>query len=121
MLYVALIIGTFLAQHFLVWWAMVFPCFLAGYFLAKSPSQAFGAGFAMVFIVWATRILSLSIPNGNLLGNRIGQLFFLPDWQANWVIMLLASSFIGGFIGGITCLSGQLFQKKSGISERMAN
>ena len=111
MLILIIIVSCFIAQSFLPWWIIAPICLMAGFFLSSSKKQAFWSGFAGVFILWLVKILSLSLPNEHLLANKVGQVFMLPASDTNWIIMIFASSLIGGIVGGFSTLTGNSFRK----------
>ena len=111
MLILIIIVSCFIAQSFLPWWIIAPICLMAGFFLSASKKQAFWSGFAGVFILWLVKILSLSLPNEHLLANKVGQVFMLPASDTNWVVIIFASSLIGGIVGGFSTLTGNSFRK----------
>jgi len=111
MLILILIIVSFIAQSFLPWWIIMPVCLIGGFLFSKSGKQAFWSGFSSIFMLWVIKMLTLSLPNEHLLANRIGQVFMLPESNNNWIILLLAGSIIGGLVGGLSCLTGNSFQK----------
>lgn len=111
MLILIIIISSFLAQSFLPWWIISPICLISGYFFSTSKKQAFVSGFAGIFILWTIKILTLSLPNENLLANKIGQVFMLPENNYNWIIIILISSIAGGIVGGVSCLAGNTIKK----------
>jgi len=111
MLILIIIVSCFIAQSFLPWWIIAPICLMAGFFLSSSKKQAFWSGFAGVFILWLGKILSLSLPNEHLLANKVGQVFMLPASDTNWVVIIFASSLIGGIVGGFSTLTGNSFRK----------
>jgi len=113
MLILIIIVSCFIAQIFLPWWIIAPICIAASFFFSSSKTQAFWSGFAGVFILWLVKILSLSLPNEHLLANKVGQVFMLPASDTNWIIMIFASSLIGGVVGGLSCLTGNSFRKNS--------
>jgi hypothetical protein len=113
MLILIIIVSCFIAQSFLPWWIIAPICLAASFFFSSSKTQAFWSGFAGVFILWLVKILSLSLPNEHLLANKVGQVFMLPASDTNWIIMIFASSLIGGVVGGLSCLTGNSFRKNS--------
>ena len=113
MLILIIIVSCFIAQSFLPWWIIAPICFIASFFLSTSKKQAFGSGFAGIFLLWLIKILSLSIPNEHLLANKVGQVFMLPASETNWVILVFVSSLIGGVVGGLSCLTGNSFRKNN--------
>lgn len=113
MLLLIIIVSCFIAQSFLPWWIIAPICLMAGFFFSSSKKQAFWNGFAGVFILWLGKILSLSLPNEHLLANKVGQVFMLPASDTNWLVMIFASSLIGGIVGGLSTLTGNSFRKTS--------
>ena len=108
-----IIVSCFIAQSFLPWWIIAPICLIASFFLSSSKKQAFWSGFSGIFILWLVKILSLSLPNEHLLANKVGQVFMLPASDTNWIIMIFASSLIGGVVGGLSSLTGYSFRKNN--------
>jgi hypothetical protein len=113
MLFLIILILSFIASYFLPWWIIALIAFLAALFLGKTSSQSFWAGFGGVFTVWVILALFKSIPNNNMLASRVIQLFPLPH---SWVLLLFITALVGGLVGGMSALSGVLvkniFNKK---------
>jgi hypothetical protein len=107
MLFLIILVLTFISGFILPWWVIALIAFIAAWFFGKSSGQAFLAGFGGVFIAWSILILLKTIPNDNILVNRVIQLFPLPHW---WVLLLLISALIGGLVGGMAALSGTLMK-----------
>lgn len=108
MLFLIILILSFIASYFLPWWIVALIAFLAALFLGKTSRQSFWSGFGGVFILWVILALIKSIPNDNMLASRVIQLFPLPH---NWILLLLISALIGGLVGGMSALSGILVKK----------
>jgi hypothetical protein len=107
MLFVIILILTIICSYFLPWWFMAVIAFITALWIGKKPGKAFLAGFAAVFAAWAIVALLKSVPNDNILAARVAHLMQLP----NWILLLLATSIIGGLVGGMTALSGALIRK----------
>lgn len=107
MLFLVILILSFLCSYFLHWWIIAVIAFLAAFFINKKPGISFLSGFAAVFVAWAILALLKSIPNDNILAERVAKLFQLP----NWMLLLLVTAFIGGLVGGMAALSGALVKK----------
>lgn len=107
MLFLIILILSFISSYFLPWWVIAIVAFLAAFFLGKTPGQSFLSGFGAVFIAWMVLALLKSIPNDNILAKRVAQLFQLP----NWILLLLITALIGGLVGGMAALSGVLLKK----------
>jgi uncharacterized membrane protein len=86
---------------------MAVIAFGAALFIAKKSGPTFVIGFAAVFIAWIILALIKSIPNDNLLADRVAHMMQLP----NWIELLLVTALIGGLVGGMAALSGFLFKK----------
>ena len=108
MLFLIILVLSFICGFFLPWWVIALIAFIAAYFLGKTSGQSFWSGFGGVFIAWTILILLKTIPNDNILANRVIQLFPLPHW---WILLLLISALIGGLVGGMSALSGVLMKK----------
>ena len=108
MLFLIILILSFVASYFLPWWIVALIAFLAALFLGKTSGKSFWSGFGGVFIVWVILALIKSIPNDNMLASRVIQLFPLPH---NWILLLLITALIGGLLGGMSALSGILVKK----------
>jgi hypothetical protein len=107
MLFLIILILSFISGFFLPWWVIALIAFIATYFFGKTSGQSFWSGFGGVFIAWTILILLKTIPNDNILANRVIQLFPLPHW---WALLLLISSLIGGLVGGMSALSSVLMR-----------
>ncbi len=107
MLFLIILILSFISSYFLPWWMVAIIAFLAAFFLGKVPVKSFFSGFLSVFTVWAILALLKSIPNHNLLVKRVAVTFHLPHWS----LLLFVTALIGGLAGGFAALSGTLLKK----------
>lgn len=97
-------------QFFLPWWIIGPVAFLFAAWMAKSPSQAFKTGFKAVFILWLIIALIKTLPNDNILANRVGQMLMLPDWSLNWIIVILLTAAAGGLVAGTSAFAGYFWR-----------
>jgi len=107
MLFLIILVLTFICSYFLPWWMIAVIAFGAAFFINKHPGRAFLSGFGAVFIAWTILALMKSLPNDNILAGRVAQLFHLP----NWILLLLATAVIGGLVAGMAALSGALMKR----------
>ncbi len=107
MLFLIILILTFICSYFWPWWVMAIIAFIAAFICNKKPGLSFFMGFAAVFVAWAIVALLKSLPNDNVLAERVAKLMQLP----NWPLLLLVTAFIGGLVGGVAALSGALVKK----------
>ena len=111
MLFVLIALFSFLLQFFLPWWIIVPVAFGLAAWKAQSSGHAFKSAFWSLFLIWVIMSLFKSIPNENLLANRIGLLFMLPAWKFDWIIVALLTGLIGGLTAGFAALAGFLARK----------
>ena len=108
MLFLIILILSFLGSFFLPWWFVAIVAFVTAFFIGKTPGRSFWSGFGAVFIVWAVLALFKTIPNNNILASRVVQLFPIPHY---WLLLLMITALIGGLVGGMAALSGMLTKK----------
>ncbi len=115
MLILLITIVCLVLQLFLPWWIIALVAFAMAIWKARSAGHAFGAGFSAIFLLWIIMALIHSIPNENLLANRVGRMLMLPDLSFNWILVLLITGVIGGLAAGLSALAGfytrQVFSK----------
>jgi len=108
MLFLIILILSFICSYLLPWWAAALIAFLAALFIGKTSGKAFLSGFGAIFVLWMILALMKSLPNDNVLAGRAIQLFPLPH---QWILLLLITALIGGLVGGMAALSGILTKK----------
>ena len=107
MLFLIILVLTIAGSYFLPWWTLAMIAFGAAYFFGKKPGQSFFSGFAAIFVAWTILALIQTLPNNNILADRVANLMQLH----NWVFLLLATGLVGGLVGGMSALSGVLIRK----------
>ena len=108
MLFLIILVLSFISSYILPWWVAAPIAFLAALFVGKTSGKAFLSGFGAIFALWTILALMKSIPNDNVLASRVIQLFPLPH---QWILLLLITALIGGMVGGMAALSGVLAKK----------
>lgn len=103
-------LSCLILQFFLPWWIIGPVAFLFAAWMAKSPSHAFKTGFNAIFIMWLIIALIKTLPNDNILANRVGQMLMLPDWSLNWIIVILLTAVAGGLVAGIAAFAGYFWR-----------
>ena len=106
MLFLIIVVFSFILQLFLPWWVITPLAFGAAFWKATSGVHAFWSGFFALFTLWIITGLFYSIPNGHILANRVGAMLGLPETTINWIIVLLISGIIGGLAAGFCSLAG---------------
>jgi hypothetical protein len=111
MLILIIAIISLILQFFLPWWIIAPIAFGLSFLMAKSGKQAFGSAFLAIFLLWIVMGLIHTLPNENILANKVGTMLSLPDASFNWIIVLLITGIIGGLASGFSGLSGFLFKE----------
>lgn len=106
MLFLFILIVAFILQLFLSWWIIVPGAFALSLWRSTSGKNAFKSGFWAIFLLWIGTALYYTIPNHNLLANRVAQLFMLPETSISWIVILLVTALIGGLVAGLAALAG---------------
>lgn len=106
MLFLLITIVCGILQIFLPWWIIAPVAFGLSFWKARNGNHAFGAGFFAIFALWIIAGLIHTLPNENILANRIGAMLSLPETSINWVIVLLISGTIGGLAAAFSALAG---------------
>ncbi|TZF82570.1 hypothetical protein FW774_13755 [Pedobacter sp. BS3] len=106
MLFLFILIVAFILQLFLPWWIIVPVAFALSLWRSTAGKNAFKSGFWAIFLLWIGTALYYTIPNQNLLANRVAQLFMLPETSISWIVILLVTALIGGLVAGLAALAG---------------
>ena len=93
-------------QLFLPWWIIAPVAFIFAAWKAKSAGGAYKAGFGAIFLLWVVMALMQTLPNENMLANRVGLMLGLPEIPFRWVLVLLITGIVGGWAGGFSALAG---------------
>lgn len=115
MLFVVILILSFFLQLFLPWWTIAAVAFAFSAWRAVTAKHAFVHSFTAIFLLWVIMGLIKTIPNENILANRVGEMLMLPPSGFNWVIVLLLTGIIGGLAAAFAGLAGfyfHVFMKK---------
>lgn len=106
MLFIFILIISLILQLILPWWIIAPVALILSAWKATSGKQAFGHSFLAIFTLWIVAGLIRSIPNENILANRVGEMLMLPFEGLNWLIVLLVTGLIGGLAAGFAGLTG---------------
>lgn len=101
-----IILACLVLQFFLPWWIIGPVAFIFAAWKARTATHAFQSGFKALFVLWTLMALIKTLPNDNILANRVGKMFMLPDWSFNWIFVLLVSSLTGALTAAFSALAG---------------
>ncbi len=103
----AIIILGYLGHTFLPWWSIVIVAALVGLFTDYSGIRAFSLGFLGVALLWGVYATFVNFQNEGIIASRLGELF----GGMSPTIMLLITTLLGGFLGGLGTLTGNQGRK----------
>ena len=107
MVFLVVIIASFLLQMVLPWWAVVVISFATCGLIGKTGRIAFWQPFLAILFLWLGMALFKSLPNHNVLATRVAEMFGVKLWP----IILLITMVLGGLVAGISGYCGYHFRK----------
>jgi hypothetical protein len=107
MVFLIILIASFLLQLVLPWWLIVIIAFITCGLIGKTGKVSFWQPFLAIALLWTAMALFKSLPNQNLLASRVASMLGLQLW---WWIMVI-SSVLGAVVAGISGYFGYQFRK----------
>lgn len=107
MVFLILIIASFLLQMILPWWIIIIISFAICGIIGKTGKIAFWHPFWAILLLWIGVALFHSIPNEHILASRIAEMLKLQSWP----LVLLVTGVLGGLVAGISGFCGYHFRK----------
>lgn len=107
MVFIVILIASFLLQMVLPWWVIVVISFATCGMIGKTGKIALWSPFFAIMVLWTGMALFKSLPNGNILAMRVAEMFGLKLW---WLILLL-TAMLGGIVAGVSGYCGYHFRK----------
>ena len=102
---------AFITGLYLPWWSIAIIAFLAALLIQPKIGIGFLAGFAGIFLLWATLAFWLDTNNESILSHKIAQLFPLGGSS---LLLILITAFIGGLVGGFAAMAGSSIRFRRG-------
>lgn len=110
MLFILILVLSLAAQFFLPWWVIAPIAFGLAAGNSQTGKKSFWNGFSAIFILWNIMALVRTLPNENLLANRVAEMLTLPPSSFNWLILVILTGFIGGLVAGLSAFAGYQFR-----------
>lgn len=107
MVFLVILVLSFLLQLILPWWIIVIISFLTCGLIGKTGKIALWSPFFAILLLWTGMALFKSLPNDNLLAARVAEMFGAKAW---WLILVL-SALLGAFAAGLSGYCGYHFRK----------
>jgi hypothetical protein len=106
MLFLLIALLSLILQVFFPWWIIAPVAFVLAAWKSNSAKNAFFSGFLAIFVLWIIVALLHTLPNENILANRVASMLTLPSTSLSWLFVLIISAFIGGIAAGFSGLAG---------------
>ncbi len=107
MVFIVILIASFLLQMVLPWWIVLIVSFATCGLIAKTAKIAVWSPFFALFFLWIGMALFKSLPNHNVLAGRVAEMLTVKAW---WMVLVL-TGFLGGFVSAISGFCGYHFRK----------
>ena len=107
MVFIVIVILSFLLQMVLPWWIIIVISFATCGLIGKTGKISLWAPFFAILLLWTGMALFKSLPNNNLLAGRIAEMFGVQSW----LLILLLSALLGAFTAGVSGYCGYHFRK----------
>jgi hypothetical protein len=107
MVFLIIIIASFLLQMVLPWWLVIVISFATCGILGKTAKISFWHPFFAILCLWIGMALLKSIPNQHILATRIAEMLKVQFWP----LVLLITGLLGGLVAGISGFCGYHFRK----------
>lgn len=107
MVFIVIVILSFLLQMVLPWWIIIIISFVTCGLIGKTGKIALWAPFFAILLLWTAIALFKTLPNDNILAMRVAQMFGIQAW---WLILVL-TALLGAFTAGVSGFCGYHFRK----------
>ena len=107
MVFLVIIIVSFLLQLVLPWWIVIVIAFATCGIIGKTGKISFWQPFIAIFLLWIGMALFKSLPNHNVLATRVAEMLGVKYW----FVVLFVTCFVGGLAAGIAGFCGHHFRK----------
>ena len=102
---VSIAVLAFILELFLPWWSIAISAFLLGYGFKTKAS--FFLGFLGIGFLWLGKAILIDMNAAMPLAENVAKILTINDKA----LLMLATTVIGGLVGGFAALSGSLLKK----------
>ncbi len=106
MVFLIILIASFLLQLLAPWWVIVVCSFVTCGFIGKTAKISLWSPFLAIFFLWIGMAVYKSIPNEHLLANKVAEMLMVKSW----ILILVLSALLGGFAAAISGFCGYHFR-----------
>lgn len=100
---------SFAACIYFPWWSIAVAAFVVSAVIHQKSGLSFLTGFIALLLLWGGLSWWISNNNEHILAHKVSLLIFKTD-SPN--LLILATAFIGGIVGGLGALTGSFVKKK---------
>jgi hypothetical protein len=88
----------------LPWWSIAIAAFVVAFAIPQKPGRAWLTGFSALFLLWGLLAFWIKTNGGELITSQVAALVKIN----NSFLLISATAFIGGLVGGMAALTGSL-------------
>jgi hypothetical protein len=107
MVFLIILIASFLLQMVLPWWVTIIISFAACGLVGKTGKISFWSPFLAILVLWTGVALFKSLPNNNILAMRVAEMLHVKFW---WLVLSI-SALLGALAAGLSGYCGYHFRK----------
>ncbi|WP_432713283.1 hypothetical protein [Pedobacter sp.] len=107
MVFLIILIVSFLLQLVAPWWVVVIISFVTCAFVGKTAKVSLWSPFLAILLLWLGMALYKSIPNEHLLATRVGEMLMVKSWM----LILILTGIMGGFAAAVSGFCGYHFRR----------
>lgn len=106
MLFLVVLLLSFICQFYLPWWCIALIAAGAAFVFGKTGPHSFASAFFAVLLLWIGMSLWKTIPNENLLLDRVSDIFGLRPGIFARTLLVVVTGLVGGLSAGFPALAG---------------
>jgi hypothetical protein len=110
LLFILILLCSLCLQFFLPWWIIAPVAAALSFWKAANSRHAFFSAFLALFVLWVGMSLVKTVPNHNILLDRVAGLFGMPAMGWSRVVIVIAAGLIGGLTAGMAALAAYLWK-----------
>lgn len=117
MVFLIILIASFLLQLVLPWWVIIVISFATCGLIGKTAKISLWSPFLAILLLWIGMALFKSIPNNHILAGRVAEMIGIKSWY----LVLALTAILGAFAAGVSGFCGYQFRKTVLIKNQNAN
>lgn len=107
MVFLVILIVSFLLQMVLPWWIIIVISFATCGLIGKTAKISLWGPFFAILLLWLGMALFKSIPNDHILAGRVAEMIGVKSWY----LVLALTTILGAFAAAVSGFCGYQFRK----------